>query len=635
MADKKLKQWRVVNPEDGKEITIEVPADWDAEKISEMMVGNAPGPRATRWAKTQPEDWPDLAQPEDNMTAGQAALDVAGSTAITGPVKGVAGLVSLPNELPNFAAGLSNYMTGFPKDPRPMDKTGLPSYQQTMEAAGKGFEKMTGRPLPTAQTGMAKAGETLGTYLPGMAFPTVGGQRAASTLGGLGQRFAQNVAFPAAGAEGAGLLAQEYWPEAEPFARFAGGFAGGMLPNMIARGWTPNQIDPVRRNNVDYLDQNRVRMSAGQATNNQQLLNREATALNSSGVAGTTMGNYWLPQLEDFTAATFNRIAPRYRSGLGEIRRAGRDEIRHIRNRIGQEFDDVLNSAEIDASQWTPAQSQRHLDDLADAEEAFRRHTMSGRTDDFPPVVREPFEMMFNVMADPRRLDRNQVQQLRQRIAGDLRKLAPDRHNEREFLQSMQGIFDDMIESTIGDASLRTRWRDARQEWRKIMVIGDAVSRAGQGNAARLINPSQLRSADINVGNRAQNRARYAYGELDADDAFTRLAEAGNEVIVPIPNSGTPQRIGAMVTGGMQNMGVAGLAGGIGSGNLPMALGGAAMLAAPMVQSARNSLRLNPAWQRYMRQGIGGGRFAAPDLARPNMMGMIPGSAAQLQTGGQ
>jgi hypothetical protein len=77
-------------------------------------------------------------------------------------------------------------------------------------------------------------------------------------------------------------------------------------------------------------------------------------------------------------------------------------------------------------------------------------------------------------------------------------------------------------------------WREARNEYRNLLVLEKASTAAGSNAAEGIISPSSLRNATINT----QGRRNYARGNGD----FADLARAGEAIMKPLPNSGTAPR---------------------------------------------------------------------------------------------
>lgn len=95
---------------------------------------------------------------------------------------------------------------------------------------------------------------------------------------------------------------------------------------------------------------------------------------------------------------------------------------------------------------------------------------------------------------------------------------------------------DDAFERTLqrnGNTADLDALRQARNQYRNLLVIEKAATGAGSATAEGLLSPSQLKGAVVQ-----QNRRAYARGQGD----FADLARAGEAVMRPLPNSGTAPR---------------------------------------------------------------------------------------------
>jgi hypothetical protein len=79
-------------------------------------------------------------------------------------------------------------------------------------------------------------------------------------------------------------------------------------------------------------------------------------------------------------------------------------------------------------------------------------------------------------------------------------------------------------------------WKQIRKEYGAQEVIKKAASRAGEATAEGQITPPNLRNVVS-----AENRGAYALGR----GQFAELARAGANVMTPLPNSGTAQKLNA------------------------------------------------------------------------------------------
>ena len=117
----------------------------------------------------------------------------------------------------------------------------LPSYAETKG----GLEHYVTGPLYEPKSVAGQYAQSVGEFLPGMAFPAAG----VTTLAG---RAALNVVGPAVVSETAGQLTKG--TAAEPYARFGGALVGGQLPQTVGRIVSPNRIDPARARMGQVLD---------------------------------------------------------------------------------------------------------------------------------------------------------------------------------------------------------------------------------------------------------------------------------------------------------------------------------------------------------------------------------------------
>jgi hypothetical protein len=106
-------------------------------------------------------------------------------------------------------------------------------------------------------------------------------------------------------------------------------------------------------------------------------------------------------------------------------------------------------------------------------------------------------------------------------------------HNEtRAALKDITEALDDAMERSINPADAGA-WKEARRQYRNLLPIADAVGGAGGGSGR--FTPAQLRQ-QITEGDR--NRRSYSRGQGEFND----LVRAGDEVMKPLPNSGTASR---------------------------------------------------------------------------------------------
>lgn len=481
--------------------------------------------------------------------------DVAKSAGV-GVGKGALALAGLAGDLGSLASSATDYVgQKLGADPANIDRVKSMARQATMATplaplSGPTTQDLT-RTVQSVTGDFYKpksvAGEyaqTAGEFAPGM----LGGPA------GLVRRAVTQVALPAAASETAGQVTKG--TDAEPYARVAAAVLGGMVPSAIGRMVTPLPTSPERMAMVNTLRNEGVTdLTAGQITGRKGLQYFEA----ERGAPGIVER-----QGEQFTAAALRRA--------GETaKRASPEVIDNAFTRIGQNFDDLAarNWAEFDGpfvqdlqrthanyQSLVPA-SQRApiVDDLIS--DIYQQHQSSGGV-----LTGEAYQAM-----------RSRIDRLARGAKADT-QLA-------DALSGIRSALDDVTERTISvrnPADLGS-WREARNEYRNLLVLEKVAGGAGEAAAEGLLSPRLMRGAVVN-----QNKRAYARGEGD----FADLTRAGNAIMTPLPNSGTPGRmlaqnmgtgvssvVGAML-GGSVGGPAGGAAGAAAGAALPYALGRAA-----------------------------------------------------------
>jgi hypothetical protein len=106
----------------------------------------------------------------------------------------------------------------------------------------------------------------------------------------------------------------------------------------------------------------------------------------------------------------------------------------------------------------------------------------------------------------------------------------------KEALRGMKDALDDAVERSLSGDLLK-QWQGARNNYRNLIVLEDAVSKGGERAAEGLLSPSQFRQSVLSK----QGKRNYVRGEGD----FAELARAGEAVLKPLPDSGTAGRTAA------------------------------------------------------------------------------------------
>jgi hypothetical protein len=392
-------------------------------------------------------------------------------------------------------------------------------------------------------------------FLPGM---LAGGE------GGLGARFARNVALPAIGSETAGQITKG--TAAEPYARLAGALLSPGIETAARRAVTPLPASAERQALAETLRNEGVPLTAGQSSGSRPLQWMESAlgdTPGSGGAAARVMEN----QAENFTAAALRR------AGI-DANRATPEVIDNAFARIGGDIEGVgrrNNVLPTAAFNNELGRVERNYNNLVSA---------SNRA----PVVANTIDDLRGMIAAGR-IDGPQFNAITSRLATQARGSTNDPHLQAA-LQGIRTALDNAMERSLfrtGNQQDMQILRNARREYRNLLVLERAATGAGSGAAEGLISPSQLRNAVVQ-----QNRRAYARGNGD----FADLARAGEALLKPLPQSGTSPRhnvthmlqtIGAIVGG---SSGAAGGPGGAAAGALAglaaPAVAGRALLSRPV-----------------------------------------------------
>lgn len=521
-----------------------------------------------------------------NIVAPQAeegpsvAADVAKSAG-AGLVKGVAGVVGLPGDMRNLMTSAGEWVG---------DKLGLKQLSDEQKAkisgalplptaAGttKAIEGVTGV-LHTPQTTAGEYAQTAAEFLPA----------AAAGPGGLARRVVTQAAVPAVASETAGQITKG--TEAEPYARMAGAVGGAFLPGMAARAVSPlAAVDPERAAAVVTLRREGVDLTAGQETGSKALRYMESALGDAPGAGGRATA------AADRQAEQFTRAA---------LRRAGEDAPRatpevldRAFTRIGQQFDDL-------AARNVARADQQFAFDLTADLQGYR--SLVSPPNRVPAVENFAREISEALQRNGGSLPGDVYQSLRSRMEAAARGVANP--EARTTIRDMRGSLDDLMERSIAASNPNDlgAWRQARQQYRNVLVIERAASGAGENAALGLISPAQLRQATVGV----QGRRNYVRGQGD----FADLSRAGAAVMLPMPQSGTAPR---MLAQSLPS--AAGAAIGALSGGAPGAVFGAmAPVLGPAV--AGRAIMSGPV-QRYL----------ANQVAAPVLEGLDPRRTALIQ----
>ena len=478
------------------------------------------------------------------------AADVTKSAG-TGLLKGAIGLAGLPGGIRSAMTSAGDWVG---------DKLGLKPLtpEQKSTLAGK-------LPLPTSaditaavkpvtgelyepQTRAGRYAQTIGEFAPA----------ALAGPGGLLRRLTTQAAIPGGASEAAGQATEG--TAYEPWARLGGAVAGAMAPSVAARVVTPIPTDPTRRAMVDYLRNEGVDLTAGQATGSKALRYTESALGDAPGAGGRASAAYER-QGEQFTQAALRRAGE-------DAQRASPEVVDQAFTRIGQQFDDLAarNAARAD---------QQFVTDMTADLQNYRQ--VVSPPNRVPAIDNYATEIANALQANGGAIPGNVYQSIRSRMEATARGLANP--EARNAIRDMRESLDDLMERSIAATNPADlgAWQEARRQYRNMLVIERSAAAAGENAALGLISPAQLRQAAVGV----QGRRNYARGDGD----FAELARAGTATMLPMPQSGTgpralaqglPAALGATAgaaVGGAPGAGAGAMLGAAGAAASPALLG--------------------------------------------------------------
>jgi hypothetical protein len=424
------------------------------------------------------------------------------------------------------------------------------------EAATAILPKVMGyEPLTTA----GEYAQTVGEFLPGAAG---GGAKALGSMVGAG------LASEAAGqaTEGTAL---------EPYARVAAGVAvptaGAALAKRIISpfGGVPSAE---RMKMAKVLDDAGVPITAGQRTGSEALRRIEGR----SAIAGRVSD----AQGEAFTKAALKTI--------GETAdRATPEVLERATKRIGAVFDDAVSGVEIKPTPQALTQSSKIL-------QSYRQMKPKAEA---APMFTDINKALVQSFRTGNPIDAANAKSWRSTLS-KLTK-SPDTAT-REAAIDMLDLVDDAFSDALraaGKGELVKKLGEARGQYRNLLAVEAAASRAGEGVAEGILSPSQLRNAVV-----AQGRRAFVQGKRGEIGDLTRAAEG---VMKPLPTT---------EAGGLRD--VRGVTEMIGAGAGGAAGGPVGAMMGVMVPTVGRELAATSPMQRYfanqlvnsrgtnMRQGV-------------------------------
>lgn len=521
------------------------------------------------------------------MTAGEVAGDVAKSAGI-GVVQGGIGLATMPGNLEALGRAGINAAAGMAGAKPPLSsETFLPTYSDWKRSV----EDRTGE-FYKPKTTLGEYARTIGEFAP----LAVGGG------GSVVARMAR-VGLPAVTSETAGQITEG--TSLEPWARAAGAIGGGMLPNTAARVVTPAPAAAARQGAVKTLESEGVTaLTAGQRTGNERLRwIEDATSMVPGGGGKATAMQQ--KAAEQFTAATLRRVGV-------NADRATPDVIDTAFSTLGNKFNALTSSYDM-------VQSKRLVSDLQKV------------LTDYNAVTAEPFRSPIIKQAiDQFVTNRSMARgayipgQVYQNTRSMLSKLIPQlKRSDPNGMIAVRNIMDALDRAM--EFSIRTKnpkdvgaFREVRGQYRNLLAIEDAASRAGEAAASGIITPAALSAAA-----KRQDKRAYVRGKNDLGNLARAGVEAG---LTPLRSSGTAERSFAQGIVSAPSAIGTGLAGVLSAGDPWMMLAGA--VAPPLIKAATARGLMSGRMQRYLaNQRI-------PNNVEPiPLLQVAPFAAAQFEGG--
>lgn len=347
------------------------------------------------------------------------------------------------------------------------------------------------------------------------------------------------------------------------------------VSSAVRRAITPFSSNAERQALVDILKREGVEVTAGQATGSKGLRYAE------SEIGGQAAEDLIERQGEQFTAAALKR------AGVNASR-ATPDVIDDAFTNIGKKFDDLGARNKLFAD-------RQLQNDLVDT---WRDYMSMVNPTQRAPIVGKIMSDLNNVFKNGGALDGKAYQSMRSRLEAAARGT-----RDPELMQALRGMresLDDAMERSIAtrNPSDLGAWREARNQYRNMLVLERAATGAGEYAAQGIISPSALRNATV----AKQGRRAYARGKGD----FADLARAGEGVMKALPNSGTAGRLNAQNLGATVTSAIGGIAG-TSVGGVPGGVAGA--VAGAAIPKVVGKLMMSKGGQAYLRNQLQAGNL--------------------------
>lgn len=316
--------------------------------------------------------------------------------------------------------------------------------------------------------------------------------------------------------------------DAAKFGATVGSALGAAAPLVVSGGSkllqkvvSPFTAPAERSKFVEALAREGVETTAGQQAGSKNLRYLE------SEIGGTKAAAMIERQGEQFTAAALKR------AGIS-ANRATPEVIDEAFDTIGSRFDDLASRNVLKPDAVL----------IKELRTAFNEYGGMVPPAARAPVVTELAHDIVGTIQNKGMIDGAAYQSLRSRLERMARGSARDPQLSgvlRDFRTALdKGMERSILRTNPKDAGA---WSNVRKQYKNMLVLEDAATRAGESAAQGLISPSSLRSATKNK----QGTRNYARGDGD----FAELARSGEAILKPLPDSGTASRTWARNLGAM------------------------------------------------------------------------------------
>jgi hypothetical protein len=301
-------------------------------------------------------------------------------------------------------------------------------------------------------------------------------------------------------------------------ARVVGGILGASVPSGAASLISPPALSPQRAAAVRTLESAGVPMTAGEYTGSSPLRYMEAT-LSDMPFAGGKAREIKSQQGE----ALANEVMARAGSP-GEL--MTREAADAAKARLKTTYDDITsrNSMVVD---------KKLGQDIMDVANTYDNAVNVGNQ---RPVVYNEISKLLNAQGNP--ISGPQYQQWRSslgRAASDLYRKGGDSASA-DALKGLQKALDSAFERSVANPADAAALKETNRQYSAIKGVQKGLDRAG--------GDPLLGELGANPGATLRAMATGPTGHR----GFTDLADAANTILKPLPNSGTAQRMGNILT---------------------------------------------------------------------------------------